>query len=189
MKKIVFKLAILAIAISGIQGCKKGEEDPFLSLRSRKSRLTGEWKVNSYEYKSYEDNVMDYSLTFDGTTMTSSSGDQAPYSHDFTFEKDGTFEEVTVDAGETVTTKGNWAFLGKSKAADMKKKEYILLDATSRVSSFSTSTYGDFNSGHAMSYQLKKLSNKEIIMEYVWEYTDSDGFNIREEESYTLTKK
>jgi hypothetical protein len=32
-------------------GCRKGENDPLLSLLSRKARLTGSWNVNSFEKK------------------------------------------------------------------------------------------------------------------------------------------
>ncbi len=51
MKKILsFTLvAAMLFSIPFINGCKKGEDDPFLSLRSRDSRITGTWKLDSYE--------------------------------------------------------------------------------------------------------------------------------------------
>jgi hypothetical protein len=188
MKKTILRLMVLAISIAAIQSCKKGEEDPFLSLRSRKARLTGEWKLSSYSYNSYENGVLDFSESFDGTNMKEDNGDLIPYSSDYIFEKDGTFEINTVDNGITRTSKGNWAFLGKSKEAEMKNKEYFLLDETSFTSQNYSSSTSDFNSGDAIAYHLKKLSNKEVILEYVYTYSDgSDSY--KEEETYILTKK
>ncbi|NQV51603.1 MAG: hypothetical protein HQ500_00380 [Flavobacteriales bacterium] len=39
---------LLAVASLEFSGCKKGNEDPALSLRSRKARVTGVWNVVSY---------------------------------------------------------------------------------------------------------------------------------------------
>lgn len=48
--RIIVPIVLVAISIASMElsSCKKGEEDPFLSLRSRKSRLTGEWTIQSY---------------------------------------------------------------------------------------------------------------------------------------------
>ncbi|MDR2835017.1 MAG: hypothetical protein LBV69_02275 [Bacteroidales bacterium] len=48
------KLTLITIGIILIfplinTGCKKGEDDPFLSLRSRKARVAGTWKFNQCE--------------------------------------------------------------------------------------------------------------------------------------------
>lgn len=40
--KLFILLGILGLLVSHI-GCKKGENDPTLSLRSRKARLVGKW--------------------------------------------------------------------------------------------------------------------------------------------------
>ena len=189
MKKIVFKLAVLAIGVSALQGCKKGEEDPFMSLRSRKARLTGEWKMTDFKASYYEDGTMYDQYTYDGTYMTSTDGDLYTFSQEFTFEKDGTYEQVSVMEGETSTTEGNWVFMGKSKEADIKKKEYVLLDETTLTGDGYVTTYSNFSDGNAVAYHIKKLSNKEIIMETVIEYTDTDGYNYKDEVSFTLTKK
>jgi hypothetical protein len=49
MKNLLLVLAATACLIA-TPSCKKGENDPFLSLRSRKSRLVGEYDVTSYNY-------------------------------------------------------------------------------------------------------------------------------------------
>ncbi|MES2836976.1 MAG: hypothetical protein V4667_05600 [Bacteroidota bacterium] len=52
MKKITLSaIAVLTLAFS-ITSCKKGENDPALSLKSRKSRVAGEWNVTNYSVNS-----------------------------------------------------------------------------------------------------------------------------------------
>ena len=46
MKNLLLILALVAAFTS----CKKGENDPFLSLKSRKGRLAGDWIVKSATY-------------------------------------------------------------------------------------------------------------------------------------------
>ncbi len=50
-------LAILLVALTIItvfNGCKRGEDDPFFSLLSRKARVTGDWKIDYFESKLYQ---------------------------------------------------------------------------------------------------------------------------------------
>ncbi len=47
MKKITQSVLAILVVASSITACKKGEDDPFLSLRSRDARLIGEWKLTA----------------------------------------------------------------------------------------------------------------------------------------------
>ena len=49
MKNFISIILLNAVLVF-FMGCKKGDEDPFLSLKSRKARLTGEWTINSWNY-------------------------------------------------------------------------------------------------------------------------------------------
>ncbi len=79
MKKHLFTL-IISISIINLYSCRKGEHDPFLSLRSRKARLCGEWKVTQEierDYDSYKPQgygapwyIMEKNYIFDGTIKT-----------------------------------------------------------------------------------------------------------------------
>lgn len=71
MKKV--KLSILALlAIAAVApSCKKGDEDPGLSLRSRKARVAGEWKVASHEDNSTS--TMKTNMTSNNYTTTTVS--------------------------------------------------------------------------------------------------------------------
>ncbi len=45
-------LTILIVALTIVtvfNGCKRGEDDPFFSLLSRKARVTGDWKIDYFE--------------------------------------------------------------------------------------------------------------------------------------------
>lgn len=72
MKKIVVSLAALALLSSAVTSCKKGDGDPFLSLKSRKARVAGEWKATKMEDKS---NTTSSSTSGGTTTTTSSTAD------------------------------------------------------------------------------------------------------------------
>ncbi|MDD4575741.1 MAG: hypothetical protein PHI36_04870, partial [Bacteroidales bacterium] len=47
MKNYKIILLLLAVFATTFSACKKGEDDPALSLRSRKARVAGEWKMTN----------------------------------------------------------------------------------------------------------------------------------------------
>jgi hypothetical protein len=51
MKNLFKTLIAVAIVSVTVQSCKKGEDDPAISLRSRDARLIGEWKLTKYDSK------------------------------------------------------------------------------------------------------------------------------------------
>ena len=51
MKKIITLSILLIISTITVQSCKKGENDPLFSLRTRTNRLSGNWKVVKEEIK------------------------------------------------------------------------------------------------------------------------------------------
>ncbi len=51
MKKLTQSVLAILVVASSITACKKGEDDPFLSLRSRDARLIGEWKLTAVSGK------------------------------------------------------------------------------------------------------------------------------------------
>lgn len=71
MKKIILSIATLLVLSAVSTSCKKGDGDSFLSLRSRKARVTGEWKATKFEEKNSETTT---STSAGNTTTSSSSG-------------------------------------------------------------------------------------------------------------------
>lgn len=115
-KKNVLAAALMtALVFPAFQGCKKGEGDPFISLKSRKARVAGEWTItamrdesnysgNNTDENGQKDSWTGTSVTeINGTTFhvnssqTGSAGDESTRSGtgsasaNATFEKDGTF--------------------------------------------------------------------------------------------------
>ena len=43
------KLLIMTLALGMLAGCKKGENDPGISFRSRDARIVGEWEMEIME--------------------------------------------------------------------------------------------------------------------------------------------
>lgn len=121
MRKLTNVLVIISVGVllaPVLEGCKKGDEDPGLSLRSRKGRIAGEWNVSNYdETTTFTQNSSTFigpstnssssngtiKLTYDGENFTtenitnSSTGGStsvksiAKGDFKYAFEKDGTF--------------------------------------------------------------------------------------------------
>ncbi len=70
-KKVMIALAVAALVAPTLESCKKGENDPGLSLRSRKGRVAGQWTVKSWEEKSSTTS----NSTYTQTTSPPSSSD------------------------------------------------------------------------------------------------------------------
>lgn len=154
MKKTVFILVLFSI----ISACKKGDNDPFLSFKSRSNRIVGNWLTISSEtktlsgHKASQSNWWYYVETteiFDGNINNitifqyqDSSGTQQTEitqvlsencTETFEFKKDGTFNYKKIVTNEytvTIEESGNWCFLPKSKSKDLKNKEAIELQTT-----------------------------------------------------------
>lgn len=155
MKKInrsLFYLVILSLALPLIESCKKGENDPFLSLSSRESRVEGSWTVSKMTGTNSSSTLMgataltsDATMNYDGQTETTeftsgstTSYDTSHYTYSFTFSKDGTFESIIdynypddPDDDEVVTRTGTWTFSGGT--GDIKNKENLIISTKALV--------------------------------------------------------
>ena len=204
MKKLLFLAAGALVLTANLSSCKKGENDPFLSLKSRKARVTGEWTVTkmegTYSNVNSENPLLNSSgtSTYDGTTATgtytfagnTTAEDPQTYTQTFTFEKDGTFSMIYAVGTSSYTVEGNWIFLGKNKNAELAKKEAILLTITKEVNTedgvSETETFTGYN--NTMTFLIDQLKSKEMIL--IDESTNVDGATTSTDKStYTLTAK
>lgn len=175
MKKVILLSTVVLLLTSVFTACKKGENDPFLSLRSRKARISGEWTLNYAEYV-HVSTIANVTTTeaisfYDQTEVTVNSTEvsgvmanhevvSASCTVKLTIEKDGTYTQVKTKNDEVTTTKGTWIFLKKNSENDLKNKEAILLTESSVTSAGSTTT----NTGIAgQVYTIDKLKNKEMV--------------------------
>ena len=135
-------LLILCLMLVGgtfLGGCKKGEEDPFISLRSRDARIKGDWKLSSYTSTETYSNgggiggpvQVTSTSNYDGTNLTTTfvgggnSGTETySFSQKLSIEDDGRYTVTSVEDGKTSTFSGNWVWLDSDK-----NKSYISFDS------------------------------------------------------------
>lgn len=193
MKKKLFAISLLAIMISSIfVGCKKGENDPALSLLSRTARLTGVWSLSEANYtENYSNGSDTYSFTNQTGIMSVTSvwnsfnnTQNYTFSSVLTINKDNTFTLVEVrtdDGTTTTTTEGYWYFAPKNKELDLKNKEAVVFQISKITIKDSDGTvfeqYTGTTNSHTDIIQLEELSNKQITVILNYTESDEDGFS------------
>lgn len=199
MKKLL-TLGMIVFLATGMTGCKKGEGDPFLSLRTRTARLTGKWTLSKIASESVTTDADGTSTSigeFDGethtTTTTNANGQTTTigyYSETYEFRKDGTYSKVRTwndNLPDVQTTEGRWTFVKKNKNAKLKNKEAIVLTETKWSSQNSgTSTAAD-NWYTPKTYMIYQLKNEEIILNMDYKST-SENVSTTSTWRITLTK-
>ncbi len=177
--------AALVIASFGFEGCKKGANDPFMSIHTRKARVVGEWTMKSGSGTDVNGSASSWNYDGSNYTYTDQSGTStAGMKWTMSFVKDGSYTTVqtmtSTGFSETITEKGTWNFTGK--VGDDKNKDHIVMKTLSSVdvqtiganSQTNTTTYtGD--DAPANLYYLDELKNKEII--FTWDGTTLAGAN------------
>lgn len=81
-----------------LQGCKKYDDGPAFSLRTKKSRLVGEWDVVQV-----------------GSQVFPQNG----YSLEMEFEKDGDFKFTYTDGSYSYSYAGDWEFSSDKEELDL----------------------------------------------------------------------
>lgn len=123
MKNTILILAIIMVAGVTLNSCKKGDNDPFLSLASRDARITEVWKLTDYEKTttnlttfgevSYENTT---TYTYDGSIITkvkinpqgNATTETYSFSYNVDIQKNGTYTSTTIDKGESNKITSNW---------------------------------------------------------------------------------
>jgi hypothetical protein len=176
MKKIFSICLILAVTAGTMPSCKKGENDPFLSLHSRRARIAGEWKVTGFvSDDSYKTGTNDqtihetlsdgmltstFTITQSGTVTASQTWSQA-FTQSLNLRRDGTYTETKTVDGQQTTYKGTWIFLKKNKPNKLRNKEAILLTRQEMTTpdnpSYNTNTID------GIVYRIDLLKNKKMV--------------------------
>lgn len=171
-KLTVFAFSILLL----FSACKKGSEDKFLSLLSRKARITGTWELieASGADKNFYNGTTEITtyVVSNGQFTTTESGNSHTIGLEYTlkFDKKGAYERVKTENNDGLisveTEKGSWSFLGKNKDADQKNKEFLgfFLESTTNETPNYSESWGYIMSTFIDSYELVRLTNKELIV-------------------------
>ncbi len=185
MKKVITLALGIFLLASCFLSCKKGDNDPFLSLMSRKARLVGSWHVSKREIIATNINgttTIKIQSIYDGTqnitttttivgTVTTSVVDTMKYSESLDINKDGTYKLMNMNANQLDVdiAIGRWMFIGKSKLDNLKKKEAILMTLTQSIisngSSTNTVNYTDLNGSTVVIDELKNKGFVTIVQE------------------------
>ena len=168
MKRLLLVLLVAMIAIPTFQSCKKGENDPTISLKSRKARLCGEWKLAEGSLTEVSGGTSEI-LTFTGTTVSFSTGGSVNYTQTMEIIKDGTFKNTVNFNGAVRIEDGQWYFMGANKDKELKNKEAVAffitqISSTPAGGTTSIGTYKGVTPDYT--WQLDELKSKEIIVIY-----------------------
>lgn len=196
MKKVKFALLALigAAMMLPMSSCKKGADDPAISLASRKSRLAGEWDVTSYINTTTDAGILT-TVTYEDGTITQTAGGvtvTGSYTWIWTIEKNDTYTAKKTETwsgdSETITDEGLWYFTSANKENDVKNKEYVCFQLTKRTTTntFGTEIYTD-EGGPMTWFRLSQLKSKEVkgSSDVLWNLGQSYTQNI----SFILTAK
>lgn len=209
MKNLKIGAALVGLTLLAV-GCKKGENDPFLSLKTRKARLCQEWSMEtgSGQYLSgtqgqfngsdegiveIKDGVRTEKRYNNDSLILSRTG---KFEQTLIFNKDYTFERHEISYYENgnlqydEVTRGSWAFVGQSKDEDFKNKERIsIIETYYAYKSYEEdgSLLNDYSySGSEIDYSefmtLDRLSSKDLSI-------ISNGEGTFTTDTYTSTFK
>ena len=195
MKKIIALGFAATFIISSIVSCKKGEHDPFLSLRSRKARLEGSWTVTHIDrdLTSVSGGVTVRTASiYDGTkeitTVTTTNGTQVTtevdtvfYEYTLTIKKDGNYTQLIKNSNNLELTQydGTWMFVGKSKLNNLKNKEAVLFSKNKSTILFNGYTnVVDFADLSGTTLLIDELKNKEMITISEVNSNNEDGLTV-----------
>lgn len=197
MKRSIKNMMVLLVIGAAVISCKKGDNDPALSLKSRKARLAGDWVISSYTSTKTVNSNVTQTIRYDGNVETNTTyiagtpfTTTRTYTESYSFDKNGSYTYQYIETGnnpDTYSSEGNWAFLGKNKSADLKNKEAVMLTTTKSTSpGYVETTTGTFNVDDL--WIMDQLKSNEIIVKR--DETTTDGGSTTTKTSTTvLTKK
>jgi hypothetical protein len=180
MKKVTFALLLVLVAVMVLPSCKKGADDPFISLRSRDGRITAKWKLTKIEGTQISNfgTTVTTTATYDGTTMTTTSSpggtSTSTGTYEMTIDKQGnvSWAETYASGGSSDVQSGedHWQWLSSNK-----NKDYLEIGGGNHF----------FQGG---TFYVDELKGKELILQYTTQNVDN-GETSSTDVSYTFTKQ
>jgi hypothetical protein len=208
MKKLKTLLFVALTAAVIAPSCKKGADDPFLSLRSRKARVAGEWKVDAKVDERTTtlinpsiNTTATETITINGSSYTKvykdASGSDTQTGtvgeNTYTFDKDGTWSAVyelttvvvlgsvsptTETTVNKIESSGIWNFLGK--IGDAKNKENMSVSTTSKKTTRTTTSVSPFTGTDVVTSTATETfaENEEV---QIWKLTELRNKELKAE--------
>ncbi|HLP39836.1 hypothetical protein [Lacibacter sp.] len=194
---MLLRIGLLFSIVVFLDSCfKKGEDDPFVSLRTRKDRVAGKWRVtsiNKVDSSSYGDGsqvnkwfyklnggeyIDSYTFVFNNQVreIRVKKGKRTLY---YEFDKNRNYRMYDYTDDDTTIIKGKWGFNDKSEYIKKKIAIYIYPSET-----YSTSMFFDGNlfvsqwSGGQHLSTIRELRHRKMVWEDYAEYKpDISGTN------------
>ncbi len=189
--KILFVLVMISFLF---QDCKKGPEDPAISLKSRKTRMVGSWHLKSgnagLTLLDPATSPFAQSFMLDGShaiaTETPMSGPITIYKFAFLLsldiKKDGSFKLIETYGSYVLIANGKWNFL--SGIGDAKNKEYVTFTIES-VDNGETTGHLFNKQSTEFTYKILGLHNTNLKLQSgTKEYLNANGKSISYSGSY-----
>jgi hypothetical protein len=182
MKRKLILITVIFGIIVLYSGCKKGDEDPFISLLSRKARVCGDWKVTEGRITYGTPDIIEtYDFKSDGRLTITLQQGIIDGTYDWTFEikKDGSYKiyqnlHIPYTSTYTLNEEGYWYFLTKNKGADIKNKEYIAFQPVEVRENLS---FYEYQTSAPTVYDIIQLKNNKMkfVEERVAKETDESA--------------
>ncbi|MEJ8841481.1 hypothetical protein WG954_03745 [Lacibacter sp. H375] len=185
----MLRLIICFLLLLLLDSCfKKGEDDPFVSLRTRKDRVAGKWRVtsinkvdstsygdgsqvNKWFYKLNEGEYIDsyvYVLNYQVREIRVKKGKRILY---YEFEKNRGYRMYDYTDSDTTIVKGKWTFNDKSEYVKKKIGIYIYPSEAYSTNLFFDGTRTSYLlSGGQYLCNIRELRHKKMVWEDFYEY-------------------
>ena len=164
--------------------CKKGPQDPFISLRSREARLKGEWNLTSGNVTITIDTITT-TKTFTASMVTvTTMGQTSTFTHTekYEFLKYNIFKSTKMNDSNVETGEGYWAFM--DGYADVANKVCVAIKLSSHAISGQITNYTDDNMPVNV-FKIVSLSSNELIIETNGTTTGTSSDTINSTKTYT----
>lgn len=170
MKRLLLVFAAAGLLLA-TPACKKGENDPFLSLKGRKARLAGEYTIASWfsTMSGSDSDDYDESVTID---IEDGKGTVTSYYEYPGIDPVNTIRDIVITADEFIVDKnGTWSRIINLTTTWSEDGDGFIMDRIdyTRVSTLEESGTWSFLGG-----QAEEFKNKERVLLSVLDSKDSD---------------
>lgn len=186
-------MLLALFACVAVSSCRKAEDDPLISLRTRKARVCGDWKITSGQGSttnvSWTGSTGGTSWAYDGSMITETDGfgnkTLIPYSCEYSFKKDGTFAMTEVINGNSYHLEGQWNF--NEGKGEPKAKTEIVLFTTLSSSGSNVNTYSGYFP--TVMYKILELRNNKMVLGFHDNITYYWGDKVTSSETWVFEPK
>lgn len=190
MNLIFQKLLLFLTFVFLFSECKKGEDDPLISIQTRKSRLTGKWKLTGGKIL-YNDVVNNVNYSLDGSTFFAKIrawndvyDTTGIYSIELNIYRNGGFELKELYGTRVVECSGDWNF--NSGVGKQKGKADVIFSIKEVNDGFTTEHLFNRLSTNFI-YNIKELRNKKLVMKSTGRvYSSTRGNYVLVTNEYTF---